>query len=78
MTNVNKHLSVKVTYKLKTIHENLRYSCDQCEKTFDQQGNLQRHIKSDHEKTLYHCDKCEQAFVYQGDLQRHLKTTVRL
>ena len=30
----------------KSVHKDIRYSCDKCDKSFTDQGNLQRHVKS--------------------------------
>ena len=36
---------------IKSVHEKIKdLSCDECERTFSQQGDLKMHIKSIHEK----------------------------
>ena len=33
-----------------SIHEKVKFPCDQCDKRFSHQGSLQRHIQSAHEQ----------------------------
>jgi len=43
----------------RTVHENLMYSCDQCEKQFTQNSNLLRHREVIH-------GICAVAFMHEG------------
>ena len=49
-------------------------SRDKFDKSFTDQGSLQRHVKSEHQKIQYSCDKCDKSFTDQGNLQRHVKS----
>ena len=53
---------------------NIRYPCDKCDKSFDQEDNLPRHIHSKHEKIRYLCDKCHKLFDLEDNLQRHIQS----
>ena len=53
---------------------NIRYPCDKCDKSFDQEHNLPRHIHSKHEKIRYLCDKCHKLFYLEDNLQRHIQS----
>ena len=49
-THLNRHI--------KSFHENVRYNCDKCEKSYSWKGHLNRHIQAVHEKVGYNCEKC--------------------
>ena len=59
---------------IKTVHEGLRYSCDQCEFKATQQGTVNGHIQSIHKGIRYACDKCEYMSTREGNLNLHKKT----
>ena len=48
----------------KSVHKNIHYSCDKCDKSFTDQG---RHVKSEHQKIQYFGDKCNKSFTDQGN-----------
>ena len=58
---------------IQSVHEMIKYSCDQCEYQFTRQSNLKRHILSVHEKVRYPCDQCEHQATTQGSLKRHIQ-----
>ena len=58
----------------KSVHKDIHYSSDKCDKSFTDQGNLQRHVKSEHQKIQYSCDKCDKSFTGQGNLQRQVRS----
>ena len=41
------------------LHEDAKYSCNQCDYQVTTQGHLKRHIKSVHEGMIYFCDQCD-------------------
>ena len=45
-----KHIGTQLKRHIKSVHKHIRYSCDKCDKSFDRQDVLQRHVKSEHEK----------------------------
>ena len=55
-----------------SIHEGVKYACNQCDYQATQQSHLKNHIKSQHENFKYPCNKCD----YQGSkdaLRFHLR-----
>ena len=50
------------------------FECDKCNKEFNRNGNLKRHIKAIHDKIKdFECDKCNKSFSQNGHLQQHIK-----
>ena len=47
------------------------YSCPNCEKSFNQKGNLMQHLETYNTKK-YSCDQCEQIYENRRSLQRHM------
>ena len=41
-----------------SVHESIKYPCNQCESKFTQKGDLKKHIMSVHENVKYPCDQC--------------------
>jgi predicted RNA-binding Zn-ribbon protein involved in translation (DUF1610 family) len=54
-----------------TAPERTSFTCDQCHREFQAQGQLNRHLKS-HSKP-YKCEKCDKGFALKLDLVRHAK-----
>ena len=69
-----KLFGTKLKRHIKSVHKDIRYSCDKCGQSFDRQDNLQRHVKSEHQEIQYSCDKCDKSFNGPGNLQRHVKS----
>ena len=44
---------------LASVHEEVVYSCDQCDKKTMHRDNLQQHIASVHDGVHYSCDHCD-------------------
>ena len=55
-------------------HEEIRYSCDQCEYSCTQPFPLKWHIKSEHERKIYPCDQCEYVGFGPTGLRKHKKS----
>ena len=62
-----------LTKHIKSMHEEARYVCDQCDYKTAQKGNLTTHIQVKHECVRYACDQCD----YQATQQHHLKTHIQ-
>ena len=56
-----------------TVHQGVKYACDQCDSQFTQQSDLTRHIQSKHEGVKYACDQCDYQATQQNNLGRHIK-----
>lgn len=56
-----------------SIHEGVKYACNQCDKKFAQQETLTTHIKSKHEDIKYASNQCDQ-YSKQSNLANHIKS----
>ena len=65
-SGVTRHLS-KI---LRSIHQGIKYPCDQCDYKATQKGDLLTHLKSIHEGVKYPCDQCD----YKATQKCHLLT----
>ena len=54
-----------------TVHDKKKIKCDQCDQTFTQRQDLQRHKLGVHEKKEYACDECEYVTSRKDNLNRH-------
>ena len=59
---------------IKSVHENVRYNCDKCGKSYSQKGTLTKHIQSVHEHIRYKCDKCDKTFSLKTVLKAHIQS----
>ena len=60
--------------KPKSVHENVRYNCDKCDKSFSKKSHFNRHMKSIHENVKHICDKCEKTFSLKHNLMQHIQS----
>ena len=51
-----------------SVHQDVKYACDQCEYQATSQVNLTKHIQSKHEGIRYACDQCDQQFTQNSCL----------
>ena len=56
---------------VKSKHEGIKYSCNQCGKRYARKGALFRHIKSKHKSLKYICPECLTPFSLQDDMENH-------
>ena len=54
-----------------SVHENVKYACNQCESKFTENSSLKTHKMSVHENVKYPCNQCEFKATKPGDLKRH-------
>ena len=52
--------------------ENLKFDCDQCEKTFDNKRLLARHKRNNHVTEKFTCETCHGTFWSQHTLGKHI------
>ena len=57
---------------LESVHEEVRYSCDQCDYKAANKRTLKRHIDSVHRDVRYSCDQCDYKATQKGTLDRHI------
>ncbi|KAK9686203.1 hypothetical protein K7432_015238, partial [Basidiobolus ranarum] len=50
-----------------------RYSCSECEKTFDRPSALASHRKTHSQLREFTCTLCSSAFKFKHDMERHLR-----
>ena len=65
-TNLLKHLE--------SIHEGVKYLCDQCDYKATRKTHLLRHLKSKHEGVKYPCDQCDFKASQKSNLLTHIKS----
>ena len=56
---------------IRSKHEGVKYSCNQCEYHATQQGHLKKHKQAIHEGVKYLCNHCEYKATQQGQLKNH-------
>ena len=56
----------------KSVYEEVKYKCNQCDFTFIDNGNLRQHIPSKHEGLKYGCNQCDYRAYTQSDPTRHI------
>jgi len=55
-------------------HEEVKFSCNQCEYKALRKGYLRSHIKSIHEGVKYDCNLCEYKATQPGNLRTHIQS----
>ena len=63
-----------LTRHIQSLHEGVKYACNQCGYQATKQGNLTTHIQSKHEGVKYACYQCDQQFTAQGSLKIHIQS----
>ena len=58
---------------IQSIHEGVKYSCNQCVKQFTQQSNLTVHVLTIHEGVTHDCNQCDYEAKGQSNLLNHIK-----
>ena len=56
------------------VHNNIRYSCPECDYQGTSKGNLKYHMQSKHEGIRYECSECGKHFTLKSHLRRHFQT----
>ena len=59
-----------------SIHKNIRFGCQDCEKQFTQKVNSTRHMKTVHKGIRYRCEQCEcdKEFAHASSRYQHTKS----
>ena len=66
LSNLNRHKS--------SVHEGIKYPCDQCNNQFTRKFHLKEHVKSVHKGVRYPCDQCTFKAARLRNLNRHIST----
>ena len=56
---------------IESIHDGVKYPCDQCNMKFSGRSYLKKHQRSVHEGIRYACNQCEYEAKWQGNLKKH-------
>ena len=59
---------------IQSVHEGVKYACNQCDKQYSAQQSLTQHKQSKHEGIKYACHQCDQHFTRQIRLTQHIKS----
>merc|ERR1712079_47762 len=63
-----------LTTPLQSVHESVRYACNQCDQQFTRQRSLTGHIQSKHEGVKYACNQCDYQATQQTHLTQHIQS----
>ena len=58
----------------KSVHQGVKYACNQCDYQATKQSHLTIHIQSIHEGIKYACDHCDYQASTQSSLTRHIQS----
>ena len=59
---------------IQSLHDGIKYPCNQCDYQAKRLGHLREHIESKHEGIKYLCDHCNYQASQQSALRRHMKS----
>ena len=62
-----------ITHK-NSLHEKIKYKCDQCDKEFNFASGRNKHVKSFHKQERYQCSLCDYQATDKGYLGTHKKS----
>ena len=57
---------------IKSVHQGVKFSCNQCNYKARQKGHLLRHRKSMHEGVKFSCDQCNYDATKKNSLLTHM------
>ena len=61
-----------------SLHESVKYPCNQCEYKATQRSNLKTHKMSVHENVKYPCNQCEYKATTNSSLKTHKCQFIRM
>ena len=56
------------------IHVLENHTCEPCNKTFQNRGNLLQHAKAVHDKETFKCEFCSKTYFWKNALNEHIKS----
>ena len=68
---LNSNFQISTQSNIQSIHEGVKYTCNQCDQQFTQNTSLTKHIKSIHEDVKYPCNQCDYQATQRWVLRRH-------
>ena len=60
--------------KTEVVSGDVKFECQDCERTFNSQQALRSHTKSKHEGVKYACNQCDQLFTAPNGLTQHIQS----
>ena len=54
-----------------SVHEEVKFSCNQCNSKFSSKGGVKLHKMSIHDRVRYSCDQCDSIFTLKISLKTH-------
>ena len=60
---------------MRSVHENVRFTCSQCGKSYSKKADLQEHVKAIHKGLKPSCRYCKRQFTRNSDRNRHERET---
>ena len=70
---LNRFFETLVILLMLTVHDGVKYACNQCDFQATRQDNLTTHIQSIHEGIKYACNQCNYQASTQSNLTAHTK-----
>ena len=58
----------------RSVHEGIKYSCNQCDYQATTQGHLHTHIAGKHSNKIFKCDHCDYWTKWRTDYNKHKRT----
>ena len=68
------YLLCSLKMHIQSVHEKIKYSCNQCDHQASSMGNLKTHVQSVHEKIKYSCNQCDHQATTNGHLKTHIQS----
>ena len=59
---------------INSVHDGVRYECQQCDHKATDPSTLRRHIKSVHDSVRYECQQCDHKATRPAHLRQHIKS----
>ena len=68
-------LPTRLKKHVESIHNGVRYTCNQCDYKATQKGHIKKHVESIHDGVCYTCDQCDYKAGGKGTPKRHVESS---